>query len=376
MKAAFRSTANQVFAIALVALCAGFTAAEAQRGSRDLRVVSARAGGINYVIGDVKLRRKDAGRWQAFGGDSIDLASGDALKTGATGFVEVLLNPGSYLRLGADSEFVLTDSSLDDLRLQLVRGSAVIEATGYDKMGLLIAVDTPQSRVSIIKSGIYRFNVTASGQTEVAVRKGRVRVGEEPASLIVKEGNVARLDGRATEVAKLDKKRRDGLDEWSKERADELAEANRKITRRQASTLMASLNHISAQNQFSSIGVWYFDPRRSCYTFVPFYAGWRSPYGGWYDNMIWGHPMPCGGCSGRNPLVFASNGRYGYPGASAGSAANSGHSRGSSAGGGSYPGSAGSGAFVNPPPSPVMREPRPTTDYTPLRNKMPERVDP
>jgi len=316
MKAAFRSAANQVFALALVALCAGFTAAGAQ-GGRDLRVVSARAGGVNYVIGDVKLRRKDASRWQAFGGDSIDLDSGDALKTGATGFAEVLLNPGSYLRLGADSEFVLTDSSLDDLRLRLVRGSAVIEATGYDRMGLLIAVDTPQSRVSIIKSGIYRFNVTAGGLTEVAVRKGRVRVGEEPASLVVKEGNVARVDGRTSEVVKLDKKQRDGLDAWSKERADELAEANRKITRRQASTLLASLQFNSAQYPFSSTGVWYFDPRRNCYTFVPFAAGWRSPYGGWYDNMIWGHPMPCGGCSGRNPMVFASGGRYNYPGAGA-----------------------------------------------------------
>jgi len=351
MKAAFRSAANLAFALTLVALCAGFTAADAQ-GSRDLRVVSARAGGINYVIGDVKLLRKGQSRWQAFG-PTTDLDSGDSLKTGATGFAEVLLNPGSYLRLGGDSEFVLTDSSLDDLRLRLVRGSAVIEATGYDKMGLLIAVDTPQSRVSIIKSGIYRFNVPASGPAEVAVRKGRVRVGEEPVSLIVKEGNVARLDGRAAEVAKLDKKQRDGLDAWSKERADELAEANRKMTRRQAGVLLASLRFNSGAYPFGSTGVWSFDHRRNCYTFVPFAAGWRSPYGGWYDNMLWGHPMPCGGCNGRrNPFVFASGGRYGNPGASS-----VGFTGGTASGGGQ------AGGVVNPPPPPVVRESRTPTSY-------------
>ena len=84
MKAVFRKAANQVFALTLVALCAGFTAAAAQ-SSRDLRVVSARAGGVNYVIGDVKLRRKDATRWQAFGGDSAIVGQtvrlGDAYAT-------------------------------------------------------------------------------------------------------------------------------------------------------------------------------------------------------------------------------------------------------------------------------------------------------
>ncbi|HEX7177563.1 MAG TPA: FecR family protein [Pyrinomonadaceae bacterium] len=370
MKAAFRSAANSVFALTLVVLCAGFTAADAQ-GNRDLRVVSARAGGVNYAIGDVKLRRRGQTRWQAFGGDSTtDLDSGDSLKTGATGFAEVLLNPGSYLRLGADSEFVLTDSSLDDLSLQLVRGSAVIEATGYDRMGLLIAVDTPQSRVSIIKSGIYRFNVLASGQTEVAVRKGRVSVGEEPVSLIVKEGNVARVDRRATEVVKLDKKQRDALDAWSKGRADELAEANRKITRRQANTLLASLRFNANYGYSSGAGVWYFDTRRNCYTFVPFAAGWRSPYGGWYDNMVWGHPMPCGGCSGgRNPYVFTSGGQYGNPGATSGGGYPGGTTPGGSSG---YPGG---GSGVNPPPTPVVRE-RTPIDYGPVTRKMTREVEP
>jgi hypothetical protein len=214
--------------------------------------------------------------------------------------------------------------------------------------------------------------VLASGQTEVAVRKGRVRVGEEPVSLIVKEGNVARVDGRATEVVKLDKKQRDSLDAWSKDRADELAEANRKITRRQASTLLASLqfDRFNANYGYrSGAGVWYFDTRRNCYTFVPFIAGWRSPYGGWYDNMVWGHPMPCGGCSGgRNPFVFASGGQYGNPGTTSSSG---GYPGGSTAGGSGYP-----GGGVNTTPTPVVRETRTPVDYGPVTRKMTREVEP
>src|ERR671937_875008 len=73
--------------------------ASARAQSRDAHFISARAGVVNYV-------------------------SGDAVRTGADGRVEVLLNPGSYFRAGASTEFELTDASLDNLRLRLARGAA------------------------------------------------------------------------------------------------------------------------------------------------------------------------------------------------------------------------------------------------------------
>jgi hypothetical protein len=47
-------------------------------------------------------------------------------------------------------------------------------------------------------------------------------------------------------------------------------------------------------------GIWFFDPLYSCYSFMPFYAGWGSPYGSsypfsfhryyWWEvrNSLWG----------------------------------------------------------------------------------------
>jgi hypothetical protein len=301
MKASLRTFASTLFALALVALCAAGTSATGQ--ARDMRVVSARAGGVNYVFGDVQYRRAGKDRWQALS-TKDDLRSGDSVRTGATGLVEVLLNPGSYLRLGTASEFELTDGSLEGLRLRIVRGRAVVEATGYDNHGLLIKVDTPQTQVSIIRSGIYRIDAPAGGPTTVTVQKGRARVGaDEATATLLKGGAVARVAGAGVEVAKLDKRNRDELDQWSRERGEELAEANRRLTRRQANTLVAAMGYVSPQYAYGYTGVWYYDVRRGCYTFMPFAAGWRSPYGGWYDNMMWGwgHPMPCasyGGCRG------------------------------------------------------------------------------
>src|SRR5689334_2255001 len=131
--------------LALVSLAA----VSAQAQTRDVRLVSARAGGINLVSGDVTARRAGSVEWQSISVKD-DLKTGDMARTGADGRVEVLLNPGSYLRAGASTEFEMTDASLDRLRLSVSRGSVLVEATGYDEMGLNIQITTPQTRVELV----------------------------------------------------------------------------------------------------------------------------------------------------------------------------------------------------------------------------------
>src|SRR5687767_10473737 len=133
-----RSASLRSFSI-LAALCLCAVVATGQAQSRDARFISAKAGGVNYVAGKVTFRRAGETRWVALSAND-DLKTGDVVKTGDHGLVEVLLNPGSYLRLGGNSEFELVDSSLDDLRVGLKSGSAVVEATGYRDMDLSIVV--------------------------------------------------------------------------------------------------------------------------------------------------------------------------------------------------------------------------------------------
>lgn len=262
---------------------------------RDVRVISARAGGVNSVSGEARVKLQAQDGWQTLTTQHA-LASGDTVATGAGGQLEVLLNPGSYFRLGENSEFTLADDSLHKLRLSLTKGSGLIEATGFDELRVSIVVDTPQTRVEIVRSGIYRINVQPPNSTEVAVQKGRALVGKEQA-LILKGGRTARISGVGVEVAKLDKNEKDALDLWSRERAKLLVKANGKLSSRNVNTVLASMRlNNNSWSGFSS-GVWYFDPRFGCYVFIPGGYGWSSPYGFSYSHNFFGGGRICNSCN-------------------------------------------------------------------------------
>jgi hypothetical protein len=66
---------------------------------------------------------------------------------------------------------------------------------------------------------------------------------------------------------------------------------------------------------FSSrgLGVWFFNARSGCYTFLPFYYGWGSPYGSSYSTSIY-YPPAYTGSTTYNPSAGGSgNGQGGYP---------------------------------------------------------------
>lgn len=287
--------------LCLIALA--FVAASARAQTREEHFISAKAGGVNFASGDVTARRADSGEWRAVSVKD-DLRSGDTTRTGSDGRVEVLLNPGSYLRASGATEFELADTSLDNLRLRLARGSVLIEATGYDSLDLNIQVATPQTRVEIVRAGVYRIDVTQQGETVVAVQKGRARVGEGAAALVVKGGREARVAGAGgVEIAKLEKRQRDALDLWSRDRGKELAKVNNSLASRQTNTMLASYNGIFDTFRADvpgSYGFWMWSPQRNCYTFLPFYTGWRSPYGfGYGSSFLYRDYYNCPGCPSR-----------------------------------------------------------------------------
>lgn len=279
MRMILKASKLSLIALAFVATFA----ASARAQIHDDRIVLARAGGVNLVEGDVTTRRAGSKEWQKLSVRD-ELRSGDAVRTGAGGRVEILLNPGSYFRAGADAEFVLADESLDDLRLALARGSAVVEATGFSDLDLSITIASPRSRAQIIRTGVYRLDVLPSGELQLSVLKGRAVAGT--GILLVKGGQVARTAASGVEVSKLDKTQRDALDLWSRDRGKELARANEKLSRRNTNSLLARVNFdtMFAGSRFGYGGLWLWSGAKGCYTFLPFYGGWESPYGFWYGS--------------------------------------------------------------------------------------------
>jgi hypothetical protein len=297
-----KSGLRAILKMAGLLLCFALAAVTVEAQNREKYVISAKAGGINQVTGDVTVRRDGAKNEQRLM-SSDDLESGDVVSTGVDGRVEVLLNPGSYMRVSANAEFELADASLDSLLVNLHKGNAIIEVASADDIKVAINIVTPQSNVLITKGGIYRFNVLPGETTEIFVRKGRLLLGKGVENRVKGGQKVVMRQGRS-EVVKFDKKEQDTLDEWSKERAKTLARANAQL---QARSLYAAFRSLSTWNIYSAAysGAWVYNPSYNSYCFFPMGGrGWSSPYGYGYTNTG-------GWAGGTNPYYPPTSGTGG-----------------------------------------------------------------
>ena len=246
------------------------------RDEQSQYVVSAKAGVVNLVDGEVtingssELASLSSGVLVA----GLELRQGDVLTSGKAGRAEILLNPGCFLRAGEDTQLVfMFGEKLATEGVKLSRGSVILEASVLDEPMLVV---TPSGTFTIIKTGLYRFNV-ADGRSEVLVRKGRVLSG----FTVVKEGKKAILQGGAPVIAALDKKAADSFDDWSKDRAKTLIAANQRLSNKEMKR--------SLGDAFVGYNVWVYDSLCGCHTFLPYTRGFSSPYGWSYSrcNPFW-----------------------------------------------------------------------------------------
>ncbi|HEX8180198.1 MAG TPA: FecR domain-containing protein [Pyrinomonadaceae bacterium] len=189
-------------------------------------------GWVNAAEGKASYQRGAAA--YALNSD-VRLQSGDLISTGQDGRVEVLLNPGYYLRLAGQSACRLLDTNVDNLKLQLDAGTLALEVLRHDAYGIgniperlsyeLITIVTPDTEIAIRVGGSYRINVAADGRSELQVRAGEAVVGHTR----VKEKQAAgAADGAAT-VRAFDPKVEDPFDVWCRTRAQALVAANRAL---------------------------------------------------------------------------------------------------------------------------------------------------
>ena len=281
-----------VAAIALIAAVCGITAAQTDRAGQSRFVISAKAGGVNAVTGRIGVHSKGSSVWEQL---TIrdNLEGGDVVKTGLDGRVEILLNPGSYMRVGEDSEFELIDNSLDKLEVRLLRGTAIVEATGAEDTELQINITTPHAKMAIVQRGLYRVNVVPGDLTELIVRKGRVLL-TDPETKVKGGKKLIFSGGGGYSIAKLtdtEKKDIDSFDVWSKDRAQMIAKANQNLTSRDRRLLRSGFSDLWAGRYGSYAsrfgGFWLYDSFLNCHTFFPFYLGWGSPYGVNYSNAFY-----------------------------------------------------------------------------------------
>ena len=313
-----------VFRICTLMVLVAAVVSLGQAQNREKFGISAKAGGVNAVSGRVLVKR--ASQIPQLLTSQDNLEPGDIVKTGDDSQVEVLLNPGSYFRVSENSEFTFVSNSLDSLLVKLIRGSAIIEATGPDDTGMRINVDTDQRRLVIVRSGIYRINAQP-GKTELLVRKGRVMLGPEARDL-VKGGKRIEFGGGVEQLLKIGKQDQDEFDIWSKERGQTLARANQRLSYRSLSQSLFDARWDWAFSAANPYGLWAWSSYSRCFTFMPFYYGWSSPYGHYYGSYY--NLFPGRGCCNGNGSIVDTHSNGSNPGSYGGS---SGGSSGGSGGG-------------------------------------------
>lgn len=316
MRRIFNLPALSIISVFILLCCVETSFAQ----NREKFVISAKAGGVNAVTGQADMHAKGESDWQQLM-ITDDLEAGDRVRTAADGRVEILLNPGSYLRVGGDSEVELSNNSLANLEFRVLRGTAVVEASGVEQTQMLINISTPHAKLAIDRQGLYRLNVVPNDATELIVRKGRVILGDSHTK--VKGGNKVVFNATTVSVAKLtdaEKKleKEVAIERWSKERAQTLAKANRRINDRMINSAFSAMNSdFFFFGGFRRSGLWFYNSRAGCYTYLPFgYSYSSSPYGVSYPTTVYGGSRGGGGSYNPGGVVTGGAGTSSYPGSS------------------------------------------------------------
>jgi hypothetical protein len=234
-------------------------------------LISSEAGFINRAEGESYITqrgKKDDERVRAT--PSTQMQDGDRLNLEAGSKMEILLNPGSYLRATENTEIRAVNTSLYRIRFEVIKGSVIIEAGEIDKQ-TQFEIITPHGLLFITKKGLHRID-TKADLTIVAARQGEIYLGTREQVLgkqafKIGRGKLAQLTGNSTmALAKLNPDAVDDFDAWSLNRAETIVAANNGIL-------------IRSRNQGSLASGWLYDPQLSTYTYIPRKRLYFSPYG-------------------------------------------------------------------------------------------------
>lgn len=172
--------------------------------------------------------------------------SGHEIQVGPDSFGELLLNPGTYLQLWANTRVRLTDLSPDNLKLEFINGSMIVENYvaplalfeganakqnpndlrasfngGYQGINVM----TPQGDFMIARGGLYRCDLDADERASLKVLKG---VAVIPGN-VISDRMVTTLGDRVPTIQDFDTAREDDFDKWSHQRAIVLAATNKAL---------------------------------------------------------------------------------------------------------------------------------------------------
>lgn len=264
-------------------------------------IISARAGYVNYREGRTSVPKRQLERGETFRND--------------IGRTELLLTPGSFLRLDHNSTIRMVSNRLSDVQVEVVEGTVGVEVAELPKQSRITLLWADR-QFPIERRGLYRFRAD-DGVLRVAVYDGKLRLAGSDTTL--KKGQwVEFTAGGITAPVRFDRRSIDPFDTWSRDRAAVLAAASYR-----------SANAFNRRGYSFRNSLWAYSPFLDCYTFLPYSAYITSPWAfgirGWspWDfnyyspRYIWIRSPGYGGQGGGSGVPgTGAGGGGGYAGAS------------------------------------------------------------
>ena len=174
----------------------------------------ARVARIQYISGEVSLQPGGVNDWVA-ANLNRPLTTSDRVWTDKDSRTELNVG-GGFIRVNSESSLTLTNVSDNTIQMQLDQG--VLELTvRHLENGEIYEVDTPNLAFTVMKAGVYRFDVYPNeDQTWVTVRKGSGEATGRGAAVKVSDGHQVRFSGQnSLQHVAESAPALDGFDDWA-----------------------------------------------------------------------------------------------------------------------------------------------------------------
>lgn len=243
-----------------------------------------RPGLLNSVQGQVNLdghptNRRATGREALRAGQVIETQHGKA---------ELLLTPGSFLRLGPNSEVRMLSRSFANTRVKVLKGMGLLDARAGYKHDLAILMDGTTTRID--NQGIYGFS---ANRETISVLHGKATVYQGDSRITLKANHQLTIASHVPlEARKLNKQafKSNSLYQWNEARNKYESLARNSVQR-----------SIRQSGRWHGRG-WYWSGFWGFYTYVrspgmffaPYYGAYYGPWGwndwdsGWGGGGGWG----------------------------------------------------------------------------------------
>lgn len=224
-------------------------------------------GTINYIEGQVLVNGEPLTQ-QSVG--STVLQPKQTIST-ETGYAEVLLTPGAFLRIGHNSEAQLEASGLANVKLNVLQGSAMVEVADFIRgTSLNVAMDNATTQIE--KKGLYAFEANQQsiqvldGKAQVLFGDKKTKLGKHDEVLLASDKPLKKHD------VNMKLAEAEPLYTWSKVRSQQVSEASNQLAQ-----------NVAISGAWYGPG-WYWNPYWGNWGFLPAWGALYSPFGwGFYS---------------------------------------------------------------------------------------------